>query len=279
MKQIISASRRTDIPARYLDRLILGIRRGFVEVPHPWSGKVSVVDLRPDAVHTIVLWSKNFRPFLEKDRMFGEYNLYFLFTINDMPSMEPGIPPVRERLDQLAELARRYGPERIGWRFDPVVFDAEGPVSEIGTFARIGEAAARLGVTRAIFSFLDLYGKVRKRNDRYGLGIVDPPGDVKREYAVGLARCAHELGLTLESCCENTDGIEGIQRGSCIDGNLLSRLAGEEIGSRRDTGQREACNCSQSRDIGSYADMPCHNGCMYCYANPVLRAAPSLRRA
>ncbi|MCD6309054.1 MAG: DUF1848 family protein [Candidatus Latescibacteria bacterium] len=271
MKEIISASRRTDMPSCYLDKLIMGIRRGFAEVANPYSGKISVVDLRPEKVHTLVLWSKNFRRFLEKDRIFGEYKLYFLFTINDMPSLEPGVPPLRERLDQLGELARRYGPERVAWRFDPVVFTGSGPLSKLETFERIGETAANLGVNRVIFSFLDLYGKVVKRIARFDLGIVDPPPGEKAAYAAGMADIARPMGLGLESCCEDTFGIDGIVGGSCINAPLLSRLAGEEASNRKDAGQRDNCACTVSRDIGSYADMPCYNGCLYCYANPVLR--------
>ena len=252
MKEVISASRRTDIPAYYLDRLISFIKQRFAEVKNPFSGVKYVVSLRPDDVHTLVLWSKNFRLFLGKSSFFEYYNLYFLFTINDMPHLEPGIP----------------GPERIAWRYDPVIFTGDGPVSDIETFSRIGEKIVNSGVTRTIFSFLDMYGKVRKRNKKLKLNLFDPPEEVKIEYAVKLAGVANELGLSLECCCEKLGYIEGITESSCINGYLLSELAGEPAKLTKDTGQREACNCTLSRDIGSYYDMPCPNGCLYCYANP-----------
>ena len=182
------------MPACYLDRLIEYIGQGFAEVSNPYSGKKSSVDLRPENVHTIVLWSKNFRNFLKKSRCFKKYHLYFLFTIKDMPDFEPGMPSLPERLDQVRELASRFGPERIAWRYDPIVFTDNGPVSTVETFEKIGKHIAEAGIKRTIFSFLDLYGKVKTRNERFALGIVDPPVDRKVEYAIRIAAAAKDLG-------------------------------------------------------------------------------------
>ena len=257
------------MPAFFLDRLISFLRRGYAETVNPYSGRIARIDLSPDRVHTLVLWSKDFGPFLHEPEPFRAYHLYFLFTVNDMPTLEPGVPPLGERLDQARELAARYGGERIGWRFDPVVFRSDGPEMTVDTFRRIGDVMTEAGVRRAIFSFLDLYGKVSARNARLGLGIIDPPGEVKREYAAGLAFAARERGLTLESCSESLGALDGIIPSACIDGALLSRLAGEPARMTKDRGQRSACRCTVSRDIGSYGDMPCPHGCLYCYANPL----------
>jgi len=271
MKQVISASRRTDIPAWYLDRLIDFIHRGFAEIPNPYSGKPVTIDLNPDHVHTLVLWSKNFERFLGKTDFFREYSLYFLFTINDMLELEPSIPPLENRLEQIRELSALYGPERIGWRYDPVVFDENGAVATIESYIRIGCEVARAGVRRSIFSFLDMYGKVIDRNKRLGLKLVDPPERVKMRYTRELAHAAENIGLTLESCSENMGPVSGIKPAACIDGRLLSRLAGEPAPLSKDPGQRSDCNCTISHDIGSYRDMPCPGGCLYCYANPIVK--------
>ncbi len=65
MKEVISASRRTDMPAYYLDRLTGFIKQRFAEVRNPYSGKKYIVSLKPEDVHTLVLWSKNFKHLLE----------------------------------------------------------------------------------------------------------------------------------------------------------------------------------------------------------------------
>ncbi len=259
------------MPAYYLDRLLYFIEKGFAEVRNPFSGEIYRVGLRPEEVHTLVLWSKNFRHFLEKSAYFSRYNLYFLFTINDMPGLEQGIPEITERIDQLREIASLYGAERIAWRFDPVIFRSGGPVTEPETFGELGEKIVQAGVTRVIFSFLDMYGKVRKRNEKLKLNLVDPPGEVKVEYAVKLAGIAGDLGMSLESCCEDLGNIGGITASSCINGALLAGLTGEPADNAKDKGQRKACRCTVSRDIGSYRDMPCPHGCLYCYANPKIK--------
>jgi len=270
MKEIISASRRTDMPRWYLDRLIRFIGQGYAEVANPYSGKTTVVDLRPERVHTLVLWSKDFGRFLAESARFKEYRLYFLFTVNDMPELEPGIPDLPVRLEQARELVSRFGPESVAWRYDPVVFRNGVFASTLRSFERIGGYMAGIGVERVIFSFLDLYGKVKARNERLGLNIADPPRDLKLEYASRLASIARTLGLRLQSCCEDLKDIEGITPSACIDGELLARLSGEPADTRKDKGQRPLCNCTVSRDIGSYRDMPCFGGCLYCYANPVV---------
>ena len=83
---VISASRRTDIPAFYMDWFMEQIKKEVFEVTNPYNRRKSIVPATPDKVHTIVFWSKNFAPFI-KGR-FGQtllrmgYNLFFNFTIN-----------------------------------------------------------------------------------------------------------------------------------------------------------------------------------------------------
>lgn len=64
-KIVISASRRTDIPAFYMDRFMARISAGSFRVENPYNHKVSTVPATPDAVHAIVFWSKNYGPFLK----------------------------------------------------------------------------------------------------------------------------------------------------------------------------------------------------------------------
>jgi hypothetical protein len=275
MKEVISASRRTDIPAFYLDHLIRFIKQGYAEVVNPFSGKISRVSLLPENVHTLVLWSKDFSKFLKESYFFKDFHLYFLFTVNDIPLLEPHVPPLPERLEQARELALRFGPERIGWRFDPVIFNSLSTLTPVESYGRIGFKMAEAGIRRSIFSFLDLYGKVINRINRFSLDIIDPSIEIRREYASCLASLTSELGMSLESCSEDFGDIKGISPSSCIDGRILSSLAGGEPASlEKDSGQRPSCMCTVSRDIGSYSLMPCPHGCLYCYANPLIPSVP-----
>ena len=64
MQIVLSASRRTDIPALYMDWFMMGIEKGRFSVRHPYTGKMREVPAGTDRVHSIVFWSKDFGPFL-----------------------------------------------------------------------------------------------------------------------------------------------------------------------------------------------------------------------
>ena len=124
---VISASRRTDIPAFYLEWFMDRIARGSFEVTNPYNRKVSVIPATPEKVHTIVFWSKDFGPFLKDgigDRLLQHgFHLFFNFTLNSqVPLLEPRVPSLDARLRQLEELSNRFGPRVIHWRFDPICF-------------------------------------------------------------------------------------------------------------------------------------------------------------
>ena len=77
---IISASRRTDIPAFYSDWFIERIREGYVLVRNPLNvHQISKIKLTPDVVDFIVFWTKNPEPLLNKLDELQEYNYYFQF--------------------------------------------------------------------------------------------------------------------------------------------------------------------------------------------------------
>ena len=105
MKTVVSASRRTDIPAFYMTWLEERIQQGFVDVPNPVrKDQSSHVCLRPESVHTLVLWSKNFHPFLQSSlARNNQYRFYFQFTLASPHSPNAGTqPPLVAPPDQLA---------------------------------------------------------------------------------------------------------------------------------------------------------------------------------
>ena len=57
----------------------------------------------------------------------------------------------------------------------------------------------------------------------------------------------------------------GLSASGCIDPALLERITGRRILVGKDPGQRPACGCALSVDIGSYHC--CRHRCRYCYAN------------
>jgi hypothetical protein len=281
LKKVISASRRTDLVAFFPEWLAsaLRARRALVHGP---SGRTYPVDLDPDKVHTIVLWSKNFANLVEnrhglQDLLRDYAQLYFHFTITGLggTSIERGAPPPGEALRQLERLVALAGrADRLSLRFDPVLFwRDEGKVAtNLDFFPRAAERAGDLGITDVRFSFAQWYGKSRRRALRQGFDYVDPPAEEKVRAAGQLAEIAGALGLRLFSCSQDLlTAVPGIAPSACIDGRLLSSLhpRAEAASLAKDRTQRAECRCTESVDIGSYTQT-CPHGCVYCYANPRL---------
>lgn len=123
---IVSASRSTDIPAYFSKWFISRFkgRRGYVKWFNPFNQKPVYVSFEKTKV--IVFWSKNPKPLIrylpELDAAGVHY--YFQFTLNDyqQENLEPNIPSVESRIQTFKKLASLIGPERLIWRFDPVLF-------------------------------------------------------------------------------------------------------------------------------------------------------------
>lgn len=285
---VISASRRTDIPAFYMDWFFKQLNQGFFEVENPFNRRIRGIPATFDAVHTFVFWSKDFGPFLKRgcgERLLARgYHLFFNFSLNSEDRiLEPNVPPLDQRLSQLAELCRRFGPQSVTWRFDPIcVYQVPGMQRQdnLKDFYSIAHHAAKCGVTRCITSFLDIYAKVQRRAKRSG-GIVfeDIPAKQKATISRRMGEELKPLGICLSSCCEKelVDEVADktmLAAGSCIPNDLLMELYGGKLSLRADGGQRvkAGCGCKVSVDIGSYSWHPCHHNCLFCYANPACDA-------
>jgi DNA repair photolyase len=290
-KQIISASRRTDIPAFYLDWFMERIRQGFFNVTNPYNKVTKKIDSRPDKIHTIVFWSKNYAPFLKAEvhdelKKMG-YNLFFHFSINSESAvLEPGVPPLKERLLQLEKLCKKNDPNNIVWRFDPVCYykTSSGSVgNNLSDFVEIAEKASDLGISKCITSFADKYRKIKKRvqflkNQGMNVPMLEDIAQSKKmDIIERMANLLDKNGIELALCSERklfSDIIkkENISESACISGKLFAELFKGEPVIKRDYGQRASlgCQCTQSVDIGSYELHPCLHNCLFCYANPAI---------
>jgi hypothetical protein len=271
---IISASRRTDIPAFYADWFIRRIRAGYCLVTNPFnSQQVQRVSLLPDDVDCIVFWTRNPRPLFhhlaELDALGFRY--YFQYTLMNNPSSfdsySPRPPGSVATFHQLASL---LGAQRVIWRYDPIVLSQATPVAwHLDTYARLaGELAG--ATRRSVISIMDPYPKIQKRMEAlaaegarlHSLNQSEPQyGDLMS----GLAAAATANGMEITSCAEEQQVQRfGITPGKCIDDRLITTVFGIEVGHAKDPSQRKACGCVVSKDIGTYDT--CLFGCSYCYA-------------
>lgn len=259
---ILSASRRTDIPALYAEWMMNRLRSGFVLTANPFNARqVSKVPLSPRLVDMIVFWSKQPEPMLkylnELDDM--GYVYFFQYTLTGFGSdMEACLDDTERRIDTFLALSERLGPMRVDWRFDPVLFCEGYPMEEhILRFERLARRLAPY-TTRCIFSFADPY--VRSSS------WIHPASDQEQKcFAQQIAAIAKSLRLPLYTCCEKGDFSDlGIGHASCIDQKKIEHILGAPIRARKHAGQRNGCGCIESVDIGAYDT--CVHRCAYCYA-------------
>jgi DNA repair photolyase len=202
-------------------------------------------------------------------------NYYFQYTLNPYDTIfEPNVPSLHERIETMVELAARIGPERVVWRYDPVILSNVTPV--VWHLEQADRIAGLLkGATgRLVFSFCDFYGKGRGRLNKALIGSGTLLADITApEHRESLDRVAHGLkeiadrhNLQIFTCSEVVDLAPlGIRHGACVDGTLIRDLFGVNASTRKDKNQRAACNCVESVDMGVYNSCPFR--CAYCYAN------------
>lgn len=269
---IISASRRTDIPAYYAEWLLQRLRERYALVRNPMNlCRVSRIDLSPEAVDGIVLWTKNPEPMLDKLSALRDYTYYFQFTLTAYGAdVEGNLPSKLILADTFRALSDRVGAERVVWRYDPILINAH--YTEDYHVRCFEQLASRLtGYTQTcIVSFIDIYPKIAVAVRQ--LGITSILDEQKWRIAKRLSEIALAYGLDIQTCAETLDFSElRVGHARCIDAERLIRIGKRPVVARKDRNQRLACGCAESVDIGAYNT--CINGCRYCYANTSISAA------
>lgn len=303
--EIVSASRSTDIPAFYADWFFHRLKVGYSAWTNPFNGVKSYVSYQntrfivfwsknpqPLLNHLDDL----------KERNIG---CYIQYTLNDYERdrLEQGVPPIGQRIDTFKRLVDKLGIGHVIWRFDPLILtDDIGMDTLLSKIESIGDQLQ--GYTeKLVFSYADILGyrKVRAHLEKIRIPYHEWTEPQMLEFAGRLAELNKKWGYTLATCGEKVDLQQfGIERNHCIDYDLIVRLAHDDerlmdfIGAMikkrgydlfgepeplpasaillpgeryamKDSGQRDACGCLRSKDIGEYNTCP--HRCEYCYAN------------
>jgi hypothetical protein len=273
MKNVISCSRRTDIPGCHYAWLQETLEIGSLVLKNPFSTGSSRISLRKEDVHSIVLWSKDFQKVIASPGALAGHNLYFQFTVNGYAKiLEPNIPSLADLCDQMQSLCEIYSPEQVMWRFDPIIISEEAESGVYGTNSRLElfeilcEKFSKHGLSECTISFVDMYAKVEASFFLEGFEHQVLSTEERIEYARKMVAIAGKHGIKINTCSEPLiEKVEGIQHGRCVDGDRLVRLFGDGASVRKDITQRVACGCTDSYDIGQYS-FGCAHQCLYCYA-------------
>ncbi len=243
-------------------------------MPNPFNpNMIQRISLAPEDVDAIWFWTRNPRPMFSYldtlDRKIRRY--FFLVTLMNNPAdIDPDKPSMDEKIRAFQELGDRIGPERVAWRYDPIVLsNMTPPEFHVNAYHEI--ASSLQGYTRrSIISFVDIYRKLRRRIDalaQKGVALYSESEQkkVSEKLLSRFSTIAGQNGMTVQTCAEDPDyGLYGIPPGKCIDHRLVSEVFNLDLNLKKDPSQRKTCGCSASKDIGVYDT--CIYGCSYCYA-------------
>jgi hypothetical protein len=265
---VISASRRTDIPAFYTDWFIKRLEQGHVMFRNPFQyHTIYKYTLTKETVEFIVFWTKNPLPMIPHLHYLHDcgYPYYVLFTLNPYgPAVEPRIPSLHQRIDTFIRLCELTGPMRVIWRYDPIIINPSMDFHFHTEYFREIASALQGYTKRCITSFFAPYKKVLQNCNH--LDIQLPSETEKKTLISRLVSIAEAHRMELRICADPTDYSEqGAFPSRCIDNRYIEAITGRTVHAQKDPHQRSACRCIESVDIGSYDS--CLHGCLYCYAN------------
>jgi hypothetical protein len=302
---VVSASRSTDIPAFYADWFFHRLKVGYSAWTNPFNGVKSYVGYedtkfivfwsknpRPLLDHLDYL----------KERGIG---CYIQYTLNDYEAegLERGVRPLAERIETFKMLVERLGKGAVVWRFDPLILTDQIDMDKLlRKIENIGDQLKDY-TEKLVFSFADIvsYRKVKANLERNHIKYIDWTKEQMIEFARRLVKLNQDKGwnYTLATCGE-AENLDGVEHNHCVDDRLIIRFGykspelmkflGAEFcqaslfepapddaielpdgrfiqikKNNQDKGQRIACGCMKSKDIGEYNTCP--HLCEYCYAN------------
>ncbi|MEF8983314.1 MAG: DUF1848 domain-containing protein [Bacteroidales bacterium] len=301
---IISASRSTDIPAFYSKWFFNRLKKGHLKWFNPFNGKPQYISFQNTRVIVFwsknPLPVIPYLHILDKKGI----NYYFLFTLNDYEreGLEPNVPPLSERINTFKELSRRIGKEKVIWRYDPLMLPPGMNVDQLLSRIKYIGNTLHSHTEKLVISFVQIlrYKKVRSKLlnesalfDKENLLQSEFSYQQKIELAEKLQRLNRRWNLEIADCAGEAN-LEsyGVRPNKCIDDMLMKRLFNndrvlihflhtgklpkgnqarlfteypENSPSLKDKGQRSACKCIYSKDVGMYNTCP--HICLYCYAN------------
>jgi hypothetical protein len=219
--------------------------------------------LTPEVVDLIGFCTKNPGPMLPMLDLLRPYGQYWFVTITPYgPDIEPRVPPKETVLSDFQKLSQALGPERVGWRYDPIFLSEEYPLERhISDFSQM--AAALEGYTdTCVTSFIQLYEKVRRNFPQARQVSAQDKIRLVREFV----RIGNQHHMTIKTCAEGTALAEyGADCSGCMTMETYEKALHRRLLRPKVQSTRPGCNCYLGCDIGQYDT--CGHLCRYCYAN------------
>ena len=262
---IINTGSRTDTVQYYTKWLLKRFDEGFVYSRNPmFPDTVTKYELNPETLDCVVFCSKNYEPILPYiTQITDKFNTYFHYTITAYgEDIEPRVPTIDKSIETLIKLSEIVGKQRIAWRYDPVLLTKKY-TKEVHseTFEYMAKKISPY-VDRCIFSFVEMYKKLRTNMPE----IILLTEDDKNELAQIIGEISKKYNLYTQTCASNGNYEKyNIHPSGCMTLDILGKANGVQFKDLKHKGRRTNCGCYESRNIGDYDTCP--NGCKYCYAN------------
>ena len=247
----LTLSRNTDIPRFWMKKWFEWVDRGWLHAPHPTTGLPAVWSLKPEDVHSLVWWSKDYRRFLAHPRReeLDAYRQVFCMTITGYPEWEPKVPGLEVQLENFAAMVQTYGADKMQWRYSPVPMDWS-------RFEEIALAMSDLGITECYYSFLHSGSHMPETRSI----------EERKEITLQMAARLELLGIGLRGCWDDEQFMDlpNCAPARCVDAAKIGQLYGLE---KREYATESKCGCTTSIEVASQKLLPCPHACEYCYAS------------
>lgn len=295
---IISASRRTDIPHYFTDWFNERRKAGIAEYRTVFGGGKNgrfQVSLKSEDVLGYLFWTKFAGPFHDQlDILQAEGVPYvFQYTLTSYGrEIQAGIPDLAAAIDDFLRVSAKL-PEAaaIQWRYDPILVSSGYDVDwHRRNFELI--AGQLQGATRVVnVSFIEPYLRalskapdwreirwrqpdpVRHKTVHSKYPEICTIGTEEEDLLADLTDIASQRGLELRVCCNQEYGGRFPTAACC--GLELFKPYGPEMEKRvlslTSGPSRPGCNCLKTVDIGM--DTTCPGGCFYCYVTTSIERA------
>lgn len=261
---ILNTGSRTDIPAYYSEWFYNRIKSGFCLVRNPYyPEQITRYTLTPEIVDGIVFCSKNPAPMLSRLDELHAFNTFWFVTITPYDKdVEPFVPDKLNVVNSFIELANKYGPSRMSWRYDPIFITERYDIGfHIASFEKYAKLLSG-STNQVVVSFIDLYEKTKNN-----FPIAREVTSEEQETIVdAFSRIARKYNFQIHLCCENKClERENVDAEGCLSRSVLEKAFRTQLYVPSKSPARQNCACLLGADIGEYNT--CGHGCLYCYAN------------
>jgi Domain of unknown function (DUF1848) len=295
---IISASRRTDVPHFYTEWFKERRKAGFAEYRTVFGGGKNGrfrVSLKSEDVLGYLFWTKFAGPFHEQMESLRSEGIPYVFqyTLTGYgKEIQPGIPERSVAIDDFLRVSENL-PEAaaIQWRYDPILVSSDYSVDwHRNNFDKISEQLQ--GATRVVnVSFIEPYLKALSKAPDWQAIRWRQPDPIRHKTALNkylgirsigaeednlltdLAEIARKRGIELRICC-NQEYESRFPTAACCGLELFQSYGTEvelRVANLSSGPSRPGCRCLKTVDIGM--DTTCPGGCFYCYVTTSIERA------